>query len=127
MLEDFPWQKYGLGFAVLFGSRAGYKPVVRGDWDIAVWPDPGDRYGDLVTDLAARLGVREEDIDIVVLDEDTPCALVLEIAGGRPLYYRDLKEFLDVLYFHVNVCIDHFITLRKVEAWETQLSKTWRS
>ncbi|AET34035.1 hypothetical protein [Pyrobaculum ferrireducens] len=78
-------------------------------------------------DLAARLGVREEDIDIVVLDEDTPCALVLEIARGRPLYYRGLKEFLDVLYFHVNVCIDHFITLRKVEAWETQLSKTWRS
>ena len=66
--------------------------------------------------------MREEQIDLVVLDEDTPCALVLEIAGG-PVYYRDLKEFLDVLYFYVNVCIDHFITLEKVRSWEAQLRR----
>jgi hypothetical protein len=30
--------------------------MVKGDWDIAVWPDPGEKYADLVADLAEALG-----------------------------------------------------------------------
>ncbi len=126
-LEGFTWERYGVRFALLFGSRARRGVAVKGDWDIAVWPDPRDKYGDLVADLAARLGVREEQIDLVILDDETPCALVLEIAAGKPLYYRDLKEFLDVLYLYVNVCIDHFITLEKVGSWEAQVRRVWQS
>jgi len=56
VLSAFPWGRYGVRVAILFGSRAGLSPMVRGDWDVAVWPDPGEKYGDLVADLAEALG-----------------------------------------------------------------------
>lgn len=35
-LEGFPWERYGVRFALLFGSRAERGVAVKGDWDIAV-------------------------------------------------------------------------------------------
>jgi hypothetical protein len=36
----------------------GAVPHGQGDWDVAVWPDPGEKYGDLVADLAEALRAR---------------------------------------------------------------------
>jgi hypothetical protein len=44
--------------------------MVRWDWDVAVWPDPGEKYADLVADLAEALRAREEEVDVVVISDD---------------------------------------------------------
>ena len=94
--------------AFLFGGRAkGY--VLKGDIDIAVLF--GRRYdlyelGALVVDIADALGVDEEKIDILVLD-DAPPELVLKALDGLPilpvrpvlifeLRLAALRELLDI-------------------------------
>jgi len=41
VLSAFTGGRYGVRVAILFGSRAGLSPMVKGDWDVAEWPDPG--------------------------------------------------------------------------------------
>ncbi|MGC9153363.1 MAG: DUF86 domain-containing protein [Vulcanisaeta sp.] len=94
--------------AFLFGGRSkGY--VLRGDYDIGVLMEPGCdlyRLGTLQVDIAKALGVDEELVNLVCIN-DSPPALVLEILDGIPvldvddylvftLRFRALKELLDL-------------------------------
>ncbi len=111
----------------MFGSRAGLSPLVRGDWDIAVWPDPGEKYADLVADLAKALGVRDEEVDLVVINDDMPCPLALEVFRGRPVYRADVGEYLDLVTRFVGVCTDFMISRWKVGVWEALAGRIWGS
>jgi predicted nucleotidyltransferase len=84
VLSAFPWGRYGVRVAILFGSRAGLSPMVKGDWDVAVWPDPGEKYADLVADLAEALRAREEEVDVVVISDDMPAPWRWRSSRGRP-------------------------------------------
>jgi predicted nucleotidyltransferase len=124
VLSAFPWGRYGVRVAILFGSRAGLSPMVRGDWDVAVWPDPGEKYGDLVADLAEALRAREE-VDVVVISDDLPCPLALEVFRGRPVYRADVGEYLDLVTRFVGVCTDFMISRWKVGVWEALARRIW--
>jgi len=125
VLSAFPWGRYGVRVAILFGSRAGLSPMVKGDWDIAVWPDPGEKYADLVADLAEALGARKEEVDVVVISDDVPCPLALEVFRGRPVYRADLGEYLDLMTRYVGVCTDFMISRWKVGVWEAPARRIW--
>ncbi|WP_238375039.1 nucleotidyltransferase domain-containing protein [Vulcanisaeta thermophila] len=95
MLREFPWRDYGVVFAVLYGSRA-WGGVVKGDWDIAVYLEDVERDADLQYALARFLGVRDEDVDLPVLNnyESIPCTLIISALGrGKLLYARDFNEY----------------------------------
>ena len=124
VLSAFSWGRYGVRVAILFGSRAGLSPMVRRDWDVAVWPDSGEKYGDLVADLAEALGVREG-VDVVVISDDMPCPLALEVFKGRPVYRADLGEYLDLMTRFVGVCTDFMISRWKVGVWEALARWIW--
>jgi uncharacterized protein YutE (UPF0331/DUF86 family)/predicted nucleotidyltransferase len=94
--------------AYLFGSRSrGY--TLRGDYDIAVYVKSGcDPYelGLLVVEVARVLGVSEEGVDVVCVNNSPP-ELVYEALSGIPvvvedpdlalmLKYRALLELLDL-------------------------------
>ena len=111
--------------AILFGSRAGLSPMVRGDWDVAVWPDPGEKYGDLVADLAEALRAREEEVDVVVISDDMPRPLALEVFRGRPVYRADVGDYLDLVTRYVGVCTDFMISRWKVGVWEALARRIW--
>jgi len=99
--------------------------MVRGDWDVAVWPDPGERYADLVADLAEALGAREEEVDVVVISDDMPCPLALEVFRGRSVYRADVGEYLDLMTWFVGVCTDFMISRWKVGVWEALARRIW--
>jgi len=94
--------------AYLFSSRSkGY--TLRGDYDIAVYVKSGcDPYelGLLVVEVARVLGVSEESIEVVCINNSPP-ELVYEAHSGIPvivedpdlaltLKYRALLELLDL-------------------------------
>ncbi|MEL9991354.1 MAG: nucleotidyltransferase domain-containing protein [Thermoproteus sp.] len=54
-LRDFPWGRYGVIFAVLYGSRA-WGGAVKGDWDVAAMLEDPEADIDLQYALARFLG-----------------------------------------------------------------------
>ena len=131
-LRRFRWEDFGVAFAVLFGSRLRGR-VLKGDWDIAVWLDDPERAADLQHALAKHLGVREQDVDLLVLNsyEVLPCTLVIEVLGrGKPVYYRDFDAFLDAKLRMLLPCFDFEIAARKLKLLEAQVeavTKRWES
>ncbi|GAB6947010.1 nucleotidyltransferase domain-containing protein [Vulcanisaeta sp. JCM 16161] len=129
-LRLFPWSDYGVVFAILFGSRVWGK-VVKGDWDVAVWLTDVNRDLDLQYALARFLHVRDEDVDLVVLNnyEYLPCSLIIDALGrGRVIYYRDLDEYLDIKLRVLAPCFDFMIDAKKLDLLRTQINaviKKW--
>ncbi|ABW02423.1 nucleotidyltransferase domain-containing protein [Caldivirga maquilingensis] len=124
MLGEFPWRNYGVVFAVLYGSRA-WGGVVKGDWDIAVYLEDAERDVDLQYALARFLGVRDEDVDLLVLNdyESIPCTLVTSALGkGKLLYTRDIDEYLDIMLRILKPCIDFIIDSEKLDLLGTQFN-----
>lgn len=124
VLKSFPWREYGVVFAVLFGSRARGR-AFKGDWDIAVWLTDVEKDVDLLSGLAKFLKVREDNIDLVVLNdyEGLPCTLVIEILGkGVAVYYRDLGEYLDIKLKVLKPCFDFMIDAEKLNLLGAQIS-----
>ncbi|MEM2440592.1 MAG: HepT-like ribonuclease domain-containing protein, partial [Candidatus Bathyarchaeia archaeon] len=76
--------------AFLFGSRAkGYS--LKDDYDVAVYfGRPHNLYdlGELAVDLAKKLNIEEDKVDIVDLDSAAP-EMVLEALDGVPLFVED--------------------------------------
>ncbi|MCY0891564.1 MAG: nucleotidyltransferase domain-containing protein [Pyrobaculum arsenaticum] len=127
-LKDFPWDRYGVVFAVLFGSRA-WGRAVKGDWDIAVWLVDVDLAVDIQYALAKFLGVRENEVDLVVLNdyERLPCSLIIDVLGrGRLIYCRDLNEYLEIRSKVLNPCFDFVIDAEKLQLLETQIEAVTR-
>lgn len=125
-LKSFPWSDYGVVFAVLFGSRAWGGRVVKGDWDFAAWLSDVDRDLDLQYALARFLHVREDDVDLVILNnyEYLPCSLIIDALGrGRVIYYRDLDEYLDIKLRVLSPCFDFMIDAKKLDLLRTQITR----
>ncbi len=128
VLRSFPWDKYGVVFAVLFGSRAWGK-AFKGDWDIGVWLTDVEKDVDLLYALAKHLGVREDDVDLVVLNnyEYLPCTLIIDVLGrGKAVYYRDLDEYLDIKLRVLKPCFDFMIDAEKLDLLRTQIEAVVR-
>nr|WP_243666757.1 nucleotidyltransferase domain-containing protein [Vulcanisaeta sp. JCM 16159] len=85
--------------------------MVKGDWDIAVWFNDINEYADPLASLARFLGVRE---DLVPLNYRLPCQLIIEILRHRPIYVRDIGKYLDTRFRLQNLCIDFFISMRRL-------------
>ncbi|WP_054856581.1 nucleotidyltransferase domain-containing protein [Vulcanisaeta sp. JCM 16159] len=127
-LRLFPWSDYGVVFAVLFGSRV-WGRVVKGDWDITVWLADVNRDLDLQYALARFLHVRDEDVDLVILNnyEYLPCSLIIDALGrGRVIYYRDLDEYLDIKLKVLAPCLDFMIDAEKLDLLGTQIGAVTR-
>ena len=110
-LSEFPWQKFDIEFAILFGSRVGGK-IVKGDWDIAAWFNNLDQYPDLLIALAKFLGVHEDAIDLIPLNYRLPCQLLIEILRHKPIYIRDVDKYLDIRFRLQNPCVDFLISAK---------------
>ncbi len=80
----------GLAGAWLFGSRAQGRARAGSDVDVAVLFD-GPPPLEVVAELRARLqeALGMEDVDLVVLDEETPSTLAFDAVSGVPLLVRD--------------------------------------
>ena len=118
-LRSFPWERY-VRFAFFFGQPP--REVFRSDLDIAVSDIGLEALGELLAELAKRLSLPEDYIDIVVGTERTPCPLVLEALKGVPPYVPDWDE----VYGFFNVCQDQQIDTRKLKLLETALEAIWR-
>ena len=128
VLREFPWSSYDVVFAILFGSRA-WGRVVKGDWDIAVWLTDTDKYIDLQYALSRFLHVREDYIDLVLLNnyEYLPCSLIIDALGkGKVIYYRDLDEYLDIKLRVLKPCFDFMIDAEKLDLLRTQINAVIR-
>jgi predicted nucleotidyltransferase len=119
-LKTFPWGRY-TRFAFLFGSAAS--GAEAGDLDLAVSAVSLEALGELLAELVRRLELPEDYIDIVIINERTPCPLVLEALRGVPLYVADWDE----AYRYFNICLDHQIDSRKLQLLETAMAQIWRS
>jgi len=100
------FRRHNVRFAYLFGSRA--RQGTGRDYDIAVVVEVKSalELGGLLVDIAAVLGVREDQIDLVHLNT-APSHLVLTVLSeGVPIYgdpdeayyflYRKYLELLDI-------------------------------
>mgnify|MGYP001626178355 CR=1 FL=1 len=75
------------------------------------------------------LNVREEDIDLVMLNnyEYLLCSLIIDILGrGRVIYYRDLDEYLDIKLRVLKPCFDFMIDAEKLDLLRTQINAVTR-
>ena len=83
--------------AFIFGGRVkGY--CIRCDYDIAIlMPKEYDliEVGKLQVDIAKALGVDEELINLVVLNDSNP-EIILEALDGLPIIVEDYSEVLDI-------------------------------
>lgn len=122
-LGKFPWSRYGVVFAMQYGSRV-WGGVVKGDWDIAVMLDDANLDLDLQYALARFLGVRDEEVDLLTLNDSdhVPCTLIVNILGrGRLIYARDMGEYLDVSLRILKPCLDFMIDAEKLDLFNTQI------
>jgi predicted nucleotidyltransferase len=127
-LRRFDWGRFGVVFSIVFGSRVRGRGFRR-DWDVAVWVEGLERVVDLQYALARYLGVPEDYVDVVVLNnyELLPCTLIVEILGrGRLVYCRDLESFLDTKLRVLLPCFDFQIDSRKLKLLEAQVESVTR-
>ncbi len=119
VLEGFPWRRFGVCHAVLFGSVA--REGCGRDVDILVVPCVGGRleprvYLGLVSELYWRLGV---DVDVVQWG-DAPCPVVHDAwRHGVILYTVDRGGLLWLLMKRLDVCIDEEVRAKMLRLVET--------
>ena len=120
--ENIDWSKYRVLYAILFGS-ALRKSRPR-DIDIAVMfskkPDL-DVIVELMDDIGRAIGYSMENIDIVPLNREIPCELLLEIVKGIVLYVENLDEYVDDICRRIMICYDNSININKLKVMETAL------
>ncbi|RLG46021.1 MAG: hypothetical protein DRO06_05100 [Thermoproteota archaeon] len=91
--------------AFLFGSRVEGRSGPLSDYDFAILPAPGlergearlDLISDLVCDLAAELGVREDLVDVVFLTDELPEELIYRAVLRGIVLYAESPEVLTSL------------------------------
>ena len=131
-LRGFPGDKYGVVYAVLFGSAASRESFE--DVDVAVLFEREPELGvlaELVEGLARHLGLPYGGVDIVPLNWDLPCVLVVEALGrGVLVYARSIDEYLDDALIRLKVCWDFEISYRKLGLLDAALEavkRKWQS
>ncbi len=132
-LRKFPWKRFGVRYAIVFGSVARGCSVAR-DVDIAVKfrVYTLDAYAELLVALAKHLRVREDLIDLVPLNRgDLPAHLIVEIySKGKLVYVEDVEEYLNDVSSRVEIAIDFLIDFRKLKLAETvvrSVKRAWYS
>ncbi len=131
-LRRVQWQRHRVVYVVLFGSAArscNYRNV-----DIAVLfrePPSLDELLGLVSEVADATSLSDDKIDVVVLNWEQPCTLIIESLGkGTPVYYESLEAYLDDVLRRLWVCWDFEISYRKLGLLEAALEavrKRWGS
>ena len=129
-LRDFDWRAFDVAYSVLFGSVAS-----RGfgnDVDIAVEFAGGwdlNAYSTLVLELMDRLGVGIDDIDVVVIGDETPCYLVLSVFSNSMLLFARDDDAIRRMVKRAKLCHDFLITARRLGTLETAANavrRLWR-
>ena len=83
-----------------------------------------ESYVDLLCNLASFLRVREDHLDIVVLNERTPAQLVLEIfKNGVLIYCEDRDFYIEDSLRLINISNDFLRDLKKLKVLETAIKK----
>ena len=131
-LKSFPWRRYGVEYAILFGSAARGERFRDIDLAVKFKSYDLDSYSALLCDLASYLGVREDLIDLVPLNrEDLPAILILEVyTKGVLVYCRDRDAFIDEALRRINVSYDFLIDARKLRLTEEAVKavkRRWES
>ena len=129
-MRSFPWWRYGVEYVILYSS-ALRDPQHAHDLDLAIEFQHYDfeQYCVLLGDLAKYLGVREDHIDIVVLNqwEEYPAVLILEIyTSGEVLYCRDREKYLRDYVYRVGVSLDFLRDAQKLKLTERALEAARR-
>jgi predicted nucleotidyltransferase len=128
-LSNFPWRNFNVSYAILFGS------AVEGgghDIDIAVKFNrySFESYLDLLEGLSKHLSLREDHIDLIALNEEVPCHILVEIfSNGQIVYLGDPEELTADIRKRLNPCYDFLISMRKVGYLEKMLEavkRGWR-
>ena len=124
VLEGFEWSRYGVGYAVVFGSATQGSSKPR-DVDIAISCLDRRCDSDTVLELYASLSKLLEpslglSLDLVVLDWNPPCELVLEIYRNGVLIYEAFPGiYLEDMVRRVLICYDWSLVEKKLRVLET--------
>lgn len=124
LLKSFDWGRYGVAYAVLFGSLARGFEKPR-DVDVAIScldrRCDGDAVLELYADLARVIELATHlQLDLVVLDWDPPCELVTEVFKyGIVVYEASPSLFLDDMLRRVAICYDWSVARKKLRIVET--------
>ncbi len=125
------WRRHGVLYAVLFGSALHSRSFHDVDIAVRFHAKPSlDKLLELVREVADAVGVPDDKVDIVVLNDDTPCVLVEEALGkGRLVYCRDREECISDILRRLKLCWDFEISYRKLNLLKTALEavkRRWR-
>lgn len=112
-LRSVPWGRY-VKFAFLTGSLAERG---RGnDVDVVVSKISLEDYGELLYQITSALGLDEDHVDLVPVDENTPCVFVVDaLSKSVPLYVADWDEVFRIF----NICQDFLIDAKKLDLYHT--------
>jgi len=117
ILKSIPWNRY-VKFAFLTGSL-----VERGsgrDVDVVISEVDLEAYSELLSLVVKSLGVSEDFVDLVQINEATPCSFVVySFSHSIPLYVGDWDEVFRLF----NICLDHQIDTRKLSTLEIAIAK----
>ncbi len=122
-LRSLGWNVFNVSYVLLFGSMA------RGsgrDIDLAIKfsKKPSlEEIGAILDYVSQVTGYPVKSIDIVVLNSnELPCELIYRIySKNKPVYIRDLNEYIDDYIRWIKICYDYEIMLRKNRVLETAL------
>ncbi|WP_243679480.1 nucleotidyltransferase domain-containing protein [Vulcanisaeta souniana] len=92
------FERHGVRFALLFGSRARAGGVGR-DYDIAISADlrSAIELGELIVDIAETLGVNEDLIDVVHL-ESAGAGILYSVINDGVVIHGDEEEAMNYLW-----------------------------
>ncbi len=124
-LQRFNWKKHNIEYVIVFGSCLTQSTFHDIDLAVKFVKYDFNEYVNLLESLSSYLGIREDHIDIVVLNnENLPSQLILEIyTKGNLIYCRDYESYLNEAFRKINVSYDFLIDFRKLKILETALKK----
>jgi len=112
-------------FALLYGSRARGKGEQRSDVDVALFLSRRLGLEDLlglVFRLAGCLRVREDRIDLLILDNSTPLELRYKVfRDGVLLFARDLEAYRRYRDESISMYLDFKVALKAARFGETYI------
>lgn len=124
-LKNLLEQKYknSLDFAFLFGSLVEGGFHENSDVDIAVIPKSNvnllDLISSLVLDVAEELQIKEDKVDILIVDEDMSYELAFKaIVKGIPLLTKSKRDYINLVCKTASIYYDFQVFKRKLRLEE---------
>ena len=124
-LQKYKWEKHNIEYVMVFGSCLTQYNFHDIDLAIKFTKYSFDEYVNLLEGLSNYLKIREDHIDIVILNnENLPAQLILEIyTKGRLIYCHNYEEYLNEALRRINVSYDFLIDFKKLKVLETALKR----